>query len=38
VNDELGISAAAEFVEVHADTLAVGVDAEGNDPIENLKE
>ena len=38
MNDELGISAAAEFVQVHADPLTVGVGAEGNDPVENLEQ
>ena len=38
VNDELGISAAAEFVEVHADALSVDVDAEWDDAIEHFEE
>ena len=38
VDDELGICAAAELVEVHADALAVGIDAEWNEPVEHLEE
>jgi hypothetical protein len=38
VNDELRIGAAAQFVQVHADALAVGVHAEGNDAVEQPEE
>ena len=37
MNDELGVGAAAEFVEVHADALAVRVDAEWDDAVEHAE-
>jgi hypothetical protein len=38
MNDELRIGAAAKFMQVHADALSVGVDAEGNDAVEDFEE
>ena len=38
VNDKFRISPAAQFVEVHADALAVGVDAEGDYAVEEPEE
>ena len=35
---EFGIGSAAQFVQVHADALAVRIDAEGNDAIEEPEE
>jgi len=38
VDYEFGVGAAAEFVEVHADAFAVGIDAEGDDAVEEPEE
>ena len=38
MDNEFRISAAAELVQVHADALAVGVDPEGNEAIEQRAE
>ena len=38
MDDEFRVGAAAEFVQVHADALAVGVDAEGDDAVEQPEE
>ncbi len=38
MNNELGISSAAQLVQVHADALALGVHAEGNDAVEQREE
>ena len=35
---EFGVGSAAQFVEVHADALAVGIDAEGDDAVEQPEE
>jgi len=37
VDDEFGISAAAEFVKVHAESFAVGINAQWKHAIENLE-
>ena len=38
MNDEFGIGSAAKLVQVHADALAVRIDAERNEVIEKGKE
>ncbi len=38
MNHEFRVGAATEFVEIHADALAVGVDAEGDEAVENPEE
>ena len=38
MNDKLRISAAAQLVQVHADTLAVRIHSEGNDAVEQPEE
>lgn len=38
MNDEFGVGAAAEFVKIHANALAIDVDAEGNNAVEKEEE
>ena len=37
VDDKLGIGAAAQLMQVHADAFAVGIDPEGDEAVEQAK-